>query len=122
MLRYSTYRSIYEGQIQEESHSQSSIWNRTIELIKALAGKWMIILMIVVIGCTGAFSVFAGELEQPKAEKNVIVQSGDSLWSIAAAHKPKKMDTRVYISSIREFNELKGLDIQAGDVLSLPLW
>lgn len=123
MLRYTTYRSIYEGQFQEETHSQASLWNRTVELIKSRGvGKLMLILLIVVLGCTGAFSVFAGGLEKPTAEKNIIVQPGDSLWSIAAAHKPKKMDTRVYISSIREVNELNGPEIQAGDVLSLPLW
>ncbi|WP_234032762.1 LysM peptidoglycan-binding domain-containing protein [Paenibacillus faecalis] len=122
MLRYTTYRSIYEEPLQEETHNQVSLWHRIIDGIQTRAGKSLLILMIVVLGCTGAFSVFAGEVEEPRAEKNVIIQPGDSLWSIAVAHKPEKMDTRVYISSIREANELKGLDIQAGDVLSLPLW
>lgn len=122
MLRYTTYRSIYEGQFQEEPHNQTNLWDRTAELIKTRGGKLLIVMLILVSGWTGAFSVFAGGVEKPTAEKTVIVQPGDSLWSIAAAHKPEKMDTRAYISSIREVNGLKGPDIQAGDVLSLPLW
>lgn len=122
MLRFTTYRSIYEGQVQEQVHSQNNLWVRTVEFMKTRLGKFLIVALIFVLGWTGAFSVFAGELEKPIASKNVIVQYGDSLWSIAAAHKPGKMDTRAYISSIREVNGLKGPDIQAGDVLSLPLW
>ncbi|WP_054955793.1 LysM peptidoglycan-binding domain-containing protein [Paenibacillus dakarensis] len=121
-MRYTTYRSIYEGQTQEETHIQNTLWNRTIELMKTGIGRFILVILILVSGWTGAFSVFAGGLEKPVAEKNVIVQPGDSLWSIAAANKPDDMDTRKYISSISKFNELKGPDIQAGDVLALPVW
>ncbi|MFC7680020.1 LysM peptidoglycan-binding domain-containing protein [Paenibacillus sp. GCM10028914] len=122
MMRYTTYRSIYEGQFQEEGHKENTLWERTVEWMKTRVGKMMLVILIFVSGWTGAFSVFAGGLEKPIAEKNVIVQPGDSLWSIAATYKPEKMDTRAYISSISEANGLKGPEIQAGDVLSLPLW
>lgn len=120
-MRFTTYRSIYEGQYQEE-HIERTFWDRTIEFMKTRMGKVTLVILIFVSGWTGAVSVFAGGLDKPVAEKNVIVQPGDSLWGIAATHKPKEMDTRVYISSIREINGLNGPDIQAGDVLSLPLW
>lgn len=122
MLRYSTYRSIYEEQAPEETAREVSLSNSFSNLVKTRIGKLAVVLTIFLMGWTGAFSVFAGGTDKPKSEKLVIVQSGDSLWSIASAHKPKNIDTRSFIATISENNNLNGPDIQAGDVLSLPEW
>lgn len=122
MLRYSTYRSIYDNPVREEVSSDKPLLDVICNFAKSRAGKTMVILMIFIMGWTGAFSVVAGGMDKPKGEKHVIVQPGDSLWSIASSHKPRDMDTRDYVSSISENNDLSGPEIQAGDVLALPLW
>ncbi|PCL95072.1 LysM peptidoglycan-binding domain-containing protein [Paenibacillus lautus] len=123
MLKYSTYRSIYEN-VPVVTEQSSKTWR--IDLKSKIASiplnKLLFTLLIVAIFLTGAYSVFAGGTEKPTGEKQVIVQYGDSLWRIASLHKPADMDTRVYLDSIRRMNGLKGPDIQAGEVLSLPVW
>lgn len=123
MLKYSTYRSIYENVpvVTEQSSKNSGIYLKS-KIASIPLNKLLFTLLIVAIFWTGAYSVFAGGTEKPTGEKQVIVQYGDSLWRIASLHKPADMDTRVYLDSIRRMNGLKGPDIQAGEVLSLPVW
>ncbi|AYB45019.1 LysM peptidoglycan-binding domain-containing protein [Paenibacillus lautus] len=123
MLKYSTYRSIYENVpvVTEQSSKTWGIYLKS-KMASIPLNKLLFTLLIVAIFWTGAYSVFAGGTEKPTGEKQVIVQYGDSLWRIASLHKPADMDTRVYLDSIRRMNGLKGPDIQAGEVLSLPVW
>ncbi|MBY0162348.1 LysM peptidoglycan-binding domain-containing protein [Cytobacillus firmus] len=123
MLKYSTYRSIYENVpvVTEQSSKSWGIYLKS-KMASIPLNKLLFTLLIVAIFWTGAYSVFAGGTEKPTGEKQVIVQYGDSLWRIASLHKPADMDTRVYLDSIRRMNGLKGPDIQAGEVLSLPVW
>lgn len=123
MLKYSTYRSIYENvPVRTEKSSVTWVYQLKSRMTSIPLIKLLFILLIVASFWTGAYSVFARGMEKPTGEKLVIVQSGDSLWRIASLHKPADMDTRVYIDSIRRTNGLKGPDIQAGEVLSLPVW
>lgn len=123
MLKYSTYRSIYENvPVRTEKSSVTWVYQLKSRMTSIPLIKLLFILLIVASFWTGAYSVFAWGMEKPTGEKLVIVQSGDSLWRIASLHKPADMDTRVYIDSIRRTNGLKGPDIQAGEVLSLPVW
>lgn len=122
MLRYSTYRSIYEEQALEETARDVSFSESFTSFVKTRFGKLAVVLTIFLLGWTGAFSVFAGGTDKPKSEKLLIVQPGDSLWRIASTHKPDRMDTRSYIALISESNRLESPNIQAGDVLSLPEW
>lgn len=123
MLKYSTYRSIYENVpvVTEQSSKTWGIYLKS-KIASIPLNKLLFTLLIVAIFWTGAYSVFAGGTEKPTGEKQVIVQYGDSLWRIASLHKPADMDTRVYLDSIRRMNGMKGPDIQAGEVLSLPVW
>jgi hypothetical protein len=122
MLKYSTYRSIYENVPVQTKTSETWIDQLKSRMASIPFIKLLFVLLIVASCWTGAFSVFAGGMDKPTGEKQVIVQYGDSLWRIASLHKPADMDTRVYLDSIRRMNGLKGPDIQAGEVLSLPVW
>lgn len=123
MLRYSTYRSIYENApVLTEKPTRTAIQSLKSAINSIPLFRLVMILFIAASFWTGAFSVFAGGMDKPKGEKQVIVQYGDSLWRIASLHKPEEMDTRVYMDSIRRMNGLRGPDIQAGEVLSLPIW
>ena len=49
----------------------------------------------------------------------VVVAPGETLWSVAAAYASG--DVQGLISEIREVNNLKGYDLQAGQKLRVPL-
>ena len=49
----------------------------------------------------------------------VVVAPGETLWSVAAAYA--KGDVQGFINEIREVNNLKGYDLQAGQRLRVPL-
>lgn len=50
------------------------------------------------------------------------VQSGDTLWNIAAAYADEKDDIRIIVDSIMEENQLKdSADIHPGDVLQIVI-
>ncbi|MEY9093342.1 LysM domain-containing protein [Paenibacillus sp. RC84] len=59
--------------------------------------------------------------KQESAEPSVIVQRGDTLWSIAATQAPEGSDVRAYIYKLRKVNQLSAGDVlKAGDVIKLP--
>lgn len=123
MLKYSTYRSIYENApVLTEKPARTVMQSMKSAIHKTPFFRLLLILLIAASFWTGAFSVFAGGTDKPTGEKQVIVQYGDSLWRIASLHKPEGMDTRVYMDHLRRINGLRGPGIQAGDVLSLPVW
>lgn len=49
----------------------------------------------------------------------VVVQPGDTLWSIASEHYPAD-DVRVRVQDIEEANGLHGPQIEVGQTLKLP--
>lgn len=53
------------------------------------------------------------------ADVTVVVQPGDTLWSIAAGHYPSD-DTRARVDDIERLNGLRGPAIEAGETLHLP--
>lgn len=55
----------------------------------------------------------------PRPEATVVVQPGDTLWSIAAAHYPQD-DTRTRVADIERANGLDGPVIEVGQSLQLP--
>lgn len=54
-----------------------------------------------------------------RSDTTVVVQPGDTLWSIAAEHYPSD-DVRVRVEDIERANGLDGPIIQAGETLHLP--
>ncbi len=85
MLKYSTYRSIYENvPVRTEKSSVTWVYQLKTRMTSIPLIKLLFILLIVASFWTGAYSVFAGGMEKPTGEKLVIVQSGDSLWRIGS--------------------------------------
>jgi nucleoid-associated protein YgaU len=52
-------------------------------------------------------------------DTKVVVQPGDTIWSIAAAHYPSD-DVRTRVDDIEHANGLNGPRIEAGETLRLP--
>ncbi|NQX63223.1 LysM peptidoglycan-binding domain-containing protein [Paenibacillus qinlingensis] len=61
---------------------------------------------------------------QPSAKatpnEKIVVQSGDTLWEIANAHKKKGENTRSYVEKLKTVNHLSSSSLQEGQVLLLP--
>lgn len=49
-----------------------------------------------------------------------VVQSGDTVWSIARAHNDCNVDVRIIVDEISEKNQIKDALIYCGDVLLIP--
>ncbi len=58
--------------------------------------------------------------DQPLSVGPYVVQSGDTLWGIAATLTEAGEDIRVMVSTVREINDLTSSTIQPGQVLLLP--
>ncbi|HEX4212124.1 MAG TPA: LysM peptidoglycan-binding domain-containing protein [Candidatus Dormibacteraeota bacterium] len=80
---------------------------RRIALVVGLVAVLSLVLAQVAHGASGA-----GPTE-------VVVRPGDTLWSIAASHYPNA-DPRQEIATIQQANHLRGVDVYAGERLTLP--
>ncbi|WP_189022122.1 LysM peptidoglycan-binding domain-containing protein [Paenibacillus albidus] len=137
-MRYSTYRSIYENNTEMNSTDQRrSVWGNSLKLqvlgdrlVNVLTGllrqdllmKFALVFMLVISCFTIVGNVFAGTVSSMKQEQRIVVERGDTLWSIAQQNKPADMKTVVYIEGIKQSNGLDDSGIRAGDVLTLPTY
>ena len=61
----------------------------------------------------------AGVHGDTRLSTTVVVQPGDTLWSIAAEHYPAD-DVRIRVQDIEQANGLDGPQIEVGQTLRLP--
>ena len=63
----------------------------------------------------------ASRADNPPAgpARTVVVQSGDTLWDIAARVLPRR-NNQDAVAELRDLNHLAGYDVQPGEVLTLP--
>jgi Tfp pilus assembly protein FimV len=53
-------------------------------------------------------------------ERSVVVESGDTVWSIAGEVAGPGQDVRTVVDAIEELNDLQGSVVVPGQVLELP--
>lgn len=70
-------------------------------------------------GGLGGGLLFAGGAEQ-ELVKEVVVRSGDTLWSLAVQHGPSRRDVRETIDRIRSLNQLESANLRPGMRLMIP--
>jgi hypothetical protein len=84
-------------------------------------GRLVLLVMAAVIGFT-AFGLGRASADGPSAShpvpQSVVVQPGDTLWSIAERVSPNA-DPRDVVGSIKTLNHLTGADLVAGQTLRL---
>jgi len=86
-----------------------------------LARTCVVLSLTVVMAAGFASQSGAGEVEAGTAPSYevVVVAPGETLWSVAAAYASG--DVQGLVNEIREVNNLKGYDLQAGQKLRVPL-
>lgn len=135
MLKYSTYQSIYDKAPLAEANEHNNVTRVSNQLKeyavsffegssklfqKDLLIKLSLIIVLIISGLTVVGNAFADTTTLIKEEKSVVVEPGDTLWSIALKNKPSDMKTTVYIKGIQRSSGLAGSQIKAGDILTLP--
>lgn len=85
-----------------------------------LARTCVVLSLTVVMAAGFASQSGAGQVEAGTAPSYeiVVVAPGETLWSVAAAYASG--DVQGLINEIREVNNLKGYDLQAGQKLRIP--
>ena len=86
--------------------------------------RTIVVLSLAVVMVAGFAATSGANQEAPAASAApsysvVVVAPGETLWSVAAAYASG--DVQGLINEIREVNNLKGYDLQAGQKLRVPL-
>ena len=86
-----------------------------------LARTFVVLSLTVVMAAGFASQSGAGQVEASTAPSYevVVVAPGETLWSVAAAYATG--DVQGMVNDIREANNLKGVDLQAGQKLRVPV-
>ena len=86
-----------------------------------LARTLFVLSLTVVMAAGFASQSGAGQVEASTAPSYqvVVVAPGETLWSVAAAYASG--DVQGLVNDIREANNLKGVDLQAGQRLLIPV-
>ena len=82
-----------------------------------IGARTLAVFVVVLLSCLALALVARGG--SPHPDSTVVVQSGDTLWSIAANHYPSD-DVRVRVEDIERANGLQGPSIEVGQTLRLP--
>ena len=86
--------------------------------------RTIVVLSLAVVMVAGFAATSGANQEAPVASATpsysvVVVAPGETLWSVAAAYASG--DVQGFINEIREINNLKGYDLQAGQKIRVPL-
>ena len=86
--------------------------------------RTIVVLSLSVVMVAGFAATSGANQEAPVASASpsysvVVVAPGETLWSVAAAYATG--DVQGFVTQIREINNLKGYDLQAGQRLRVPL-
>ena len=99
--------------------SQSTVkLSRRGRLARTIVVLSLAVVMVAGFAATSGANVAGSTSSEPSYEI-VVVAPGETLWSVAAAYASG--DVQGLIKEIREVNNLKGYDLQAGQRLRVPL-
>jgi hypothetical protein len=79
-----------------------------------------VVTLLLVIIAVGGSSADASDTQGGPATASVVVQAGDSLWTIAKSLQPNA-DPRSMMQTLAELNGLQGADLTPGQQLIVPI-
>lgn len=95
--------------------------NRARRIRNRVIIRMTFILSILTITGVVAFNVISTAFARECASvSEVVVASGDTLWSIACEHNSNDEDIRRFVDRIVKYNNLESAGIRAGDILYIP--
>ena len=114
-------KSIVNQALQANPSGQQSLVRLT---RRGRLARTIVVLSLAVVMVAGFAATSGANQETPVASAApsysvVVVAPGETLWSVAAAYATG--DVQGLINEIREVNNLKGYDLQAGQRLRVPL-
>lgn len=114
---------VNQGLLKSEWQANPSGRQTAVKLSRRgrLARTCVVLSLTVVMAAGFASQSGAGQVEASTAPSYeiVVVAPGETLWSVAAAYASG--DVQGLVNEIREVNNLKGYDLQAGQKLRVPL-
>ena len=113
--------SVNQGFLMTQQANPSGGLTRRGRLARTIVVLSLAVVMVAGFAATSGANV-AGSTSAASSEPSyavVVVAPGETLWSVAAAYSSG--DLQGLISEIREVNNLKGYDLQAGQRLRVPL-
>jgi LysM repeat protein len=85
----------------------------------AVFGGRRLLAVVAAVACLSVGFAIGAHGSAPSHYSTVVVQPGDTLWSIAAGHYPGD-DVRIRVDDIEQANGLRGPNIEVGQTLRLP--
>ena len=114
-------QGLLKGEWQANPSGQQSLARLT---RRGRLARTIVVLSLAVVMVAGFAATSGANQEAPAASAApsysvVVVAPGETLWSVAAAYATG--DVQGLVTEIREVNNLKGYDLQAGQRLRVPL-
>lgn len=89
----------------------------------------IMITFVLIFGCFLFGSILSSaqntRIEEPiefKYYKSIVIQPGDSLWSLAETYADSESDQKEYIEELKQINQLNSEKIQTGKHLIIPYY
>jgi LysM domain. len=110
--------------------SEARIWNNKIRRQRERRKNILLTLftscLIFVLSFTAGSFLSNAETDDKevmfKYYKSILIENGDTLWSIAMEHKAPDMDTKALVAEIKKMNGLSSDHITTGNYLVVPYY
>jgi LysM repeat protein len=111
--------SVNQGLLANTAANPSGRLTRRGRLARTIVVLSLAVVMVAGFAATSGANQEAPVKSAAPSYSVVVVAPGETLWSVAAAYASG--DVQGFVTEIREINNLKGYDLQAGQRLRVPL-
>lgn len=120
MTNLSTYKSIYNDTVKIEPVKQKKVLSGKGFYKKVVMSTVILMILFTCFKLIGTNATTNSSAEPQAGEQVIVVQSGDTLWSIAKQYIDESDDVRYMIFKIQSRNVLQSSHIVPGQKLIIP--